>query len=191
VKLLHVVATPKKNDSASLDVSGSLIEELLKKYPNCEVETLRLYDDELPHLSMISQEGELARMQKTAEHFSSFDYYIFSAPMWNLSIPSILKTYIDHIVVKDITFRYNKYGIPLGLLKNKKAICVFSRGGLYSFWPLSRFAHDKKYMNQILKFMGIKNISFIEIDGLDRTPQNRRQIINKAIIKAVKLAKKL
>ena len=191
MKLLHIVATPKKENSASLEVSNKLIKEFIKKHPTCEIKTLRLYDEELPHLSVLSQASELERMKKIATHFSDFDYYIFSAPMWNLSIPSILKTYIDHIVVKDISFKYNKYGIPLGLLKNKKAICVFSRGGIYSFWPLSRLAYDKKYMKQILKFMGIKNTSFVEIDGLDMKPENRQQIINKAIIKAVKVAKKL
>jgi len=191
MKLLYIIANPKKENSVSIEVSNNLVEEFKKNNPNAEVETLNLYDEKLGHLSIDSLMGKNTDMKDKAIHFSSFDRYVIASPMWNLSIPSILKAYIDYIMVKGIGFNYNKYGVPYGLLKNKKAVCVFARGGVYSYWPMTIFAHDKKYMKHILNFVGIKDIKFLEVDGLDKYPNKKQNIIAKAMVKAAKLARKL
>lgn len=189
MKLLYVIANPKKENSASMEVSQKLVDELKDNYPNLEIETLNLYDENMKHLSIDSLSGKNHDMEEKAKYFASFDYYVFASPMWNLSIPSILKAYLDHVLLKGVCFTYDKHGIPHGLLKNKKAVCVFARGGVYSYWPMTIFVHDKKYMKHILNFVGIKDVKFIEVDGLDKYPNKREKIIFKTVEKAKKIAK--
>lgn len=170
MKILYVKANPKDmKDSVSNLVSDRFIKRYSELNPNDVIDVLDLYKEEWPHLNKEAlddygkKEGILF---KTATRFAEYDKYIFSAPMWNLSIPSILKAYFDHILVSGITFKYTKWGIPVGLLKNKKAICIIARGGNYSYWPLSKLAFDKNYLNSVLKFIGIKKIKFLTIDNV-------------------------
>jgi len=191
MKLLYVIANPKKEGSTSMEVAQSYIDELKIKNPNIEVETLNLYDAAIGHVGADELNGASTEMKDRAIHFASFDYYVFAAPMWNLFFPSILKAYLDFILVKGVSFKYSKLGMPIGLLKDKKAVCVFARGGEYSLWPMTVFKHDKKYMKHILNFVGIKKHKFIEVDGVDKNPTKKRSIIEKAIKKAKKIAKSL
>lgn len=191
MRLLHIIANPKKYNSVSIDVSEKLVQEFRNNNPGSYVEVLNLYDENIGHLSLDALMGKNTDMKDRANHFASFDYYVFASSMWNFFIPSILKAYIDHIMVKGICFDYNKYGYPYGLLKKRKAICVFARGGEYSHWPMTLFANDRKYMKQILNFIGIRKINFLEVNGLDKHPNERKKILEKAAKKARKIAKKL
>lgn len=188
-KILHVIANPKQEGSVCRDVSDKMVEEIKRQYPEYEIETLDLYKTDIEHLSLDTLNRKNTKMIDMATHFASFDVYIFTSPMWNLFFPSILKSYLDHVICAGICFRYNKFGIPRGILKNKKAICVLSRGGTYGFWPLSIFANDKKYLRQILRYTGIKDISFITADGIDQFPEKRDKITQNTIKKALKLVK--
>ena len=86
---------------------------------------------------------------KYAYQFQEADKYIFAAPMWNLSMPAILKAYLDYVSVTGITFRYTAQG-PQGLLENKKAIHITARGGVYE-GKRSRKWGDR-YLRTLLKF---------------------------------------
>ena len=136
----------------------AFIDEYKKVNPDDRVEILDLYEVHYPPLRNEDIEGAVdegrGRMVEEAEKFKSYDKYIIGAPMWNLSIPSALKSYIDHIVTVNVTFRYNKFGIPTGMLKNKSAFYIGTRGGYYPF-PISLFAHDMSYIKFILKFIGV------------------------------------
>jgi len=83
--------------------------------------------------------------------------------MWNLSIPAILKAYIDYISVTGITFKYTAEG-PVGLLKGKKAVHIVSRGGEYGDAP---YEMGDRYLRTILGFFGIQDIKTIAVEGLD------------------------
>lgn len=193
-RVLYIKANPKEvKDSISLTVGQEFIEAYKKANPNDEVVELNLYKSDIKHIGLddlanyANPEGLLQRYSKD---FASFDKYVFATPMWNLFVPSILKTYIDHIVVSGVTFKYSESGMPKGLLKDKKAVCILSRGGAYSFWPLSMFAYDSKYLKTILGFMGIKDREILAVENTGKHPDKRAEIVNKAIDKAKKLAMK-
>lgn len=192
MRILYIKANPKDTkDSASSMVAEKFIKSYLEENPNDRLDVIDLYKESWPHLDREALEKykeEYSLLRITATKFSNYDKYIISAPMWNLSIPSILKAYFDYVVVSGITFRYSKYGIPIGLLKNKKAICIIARGGNYSYWPMSNFGFDKKYLKVILKFMGIRNIRFLTIENLNKDANNFDKIVNKSMSKAHKLA---
>lgn len=192
MRVLYIKSNPKDTkDSASSMVAEEFINSYLKENPEDTLDVIDLYKESWPHLdkeALDNYKEEEALLRSTATKFSTYDKYIISAPMWNLSIPSILKAYFDYVVVSGITFKYSKYGIPIGLLKNKKALCIIARGGNYSYWPMSNFGFDRKYLKVILKFMGIKNIKFLTIENLNKDVKNFDKIVNKAMSKAHKIA---
>lgn len=193
MKILYIKANPKETKNS---VSNQATDIFIKKYielnPKHVVDTLDLYEENWPHLNKETLDNygnEEGLLFKTANKFKEYDKYIFSAPMWNLSIPSILKAYFDHILVSGITFKYNKWGIPIGLLKNKKAICIIARGGGYSYWPMTKLAYDRNYLNSVLRFIGIRKIEFLTIDNV-KNYKNPTDVIEKTIKKIEKASNK-
>ncbi len=175
MKVLCIESTPKPLDkSYGRRMVRAFVEEYKKSNPEDTVDLLNLYEIHYPPLSYEDIEEALTegrgRMVEEAEKFKSYDKYIIGAPMWNLGIPSALKSYIDHIVVSRVTFKYNKLGIPTGLLKNKSVFYIGTRGGYYPF-PVSLFAHDVSYVKFILKFIGIKKFKGFLLDGIDQKPE--------------------
>ncbi|MBP6468050.1 MAG: NAD(P)H-dependent oxidoreductase, partial [Fusobacteriaceae bacterium] len=112
-KILYIKANPKGSEnSRTLKISDALS----KKYQNegHSVTELDLYKENLNHLDMevIGKlfSGDANEVTKYVNDFVTYDEYIIAAPMWNLSIPSILKTYLDHIIVTGKTFAYTENG---------------------------------------------------------------------------------
>src|SRR5690606_17980395 len=128
------------------------------------------------------------RIIKYAYQFADADKYVFAAPMWNFSIPSILKAYIDYIAIAGITFKYTADG-PIGLCQNKKAIHITARGGVYSDSPSDETEMGDRYLRNILGFMGIEDIDTLAIEGLNIMSMDREAIIEKAIEEAKRKGK--
>ena len=175
MKVLCIESTPKPlEESYGKKMMQAFVDEYKKNNPDDIVDMLDLYKEHYPPLKYEDIEGALnegmGRMVEEAERFKSYDKYIIGAPMWNLSVPSALKSYIDHIVVSKVTFKYNRLGVPTGLLKNKSVFYIGTRGGYYPF-PISLFAHDMSYIKFIFKFMGIKKFKGFVLEGIDRKPE--------------------
>ncbi|WP_346899413.1 FMN-dependent NADH-azoreductase [Clostridium sp. UBA7503] len=172
-KVLYIKANIKKaGESRTFKVSDSFIEEYRSNNPNDEIITLDLYKENIDFLKpedlgeIFGAKNEESRnnpILKYAYQFAEADKYIISAPMWNLSIPAILKAYIDYVSVTGITFKYTAEG-PVGLLKDKKAVHIVSRGGEYGDAP---YEMGDKYLRTILGFFGIQDIKTIAVEGLD------------------------
>lgn len=182
-KVLHIISTPRGGASRTLKISGSFLESLKKKYPSCAIDTLDLFKDKIPALTlkMISGKyallagndltGDLKEAWRDIEfHISRFlsaDAYLISAPMWNFSIPYILKQYIDIILQPKYLFRYTDKG-PEGLAKNKKMAIVTSRGGDYSSTsPFHAYDYQEPYLRAIFNLAGITDIVFINAQPMD------------------------
>lgn len=204
-KLLHIIATPRIEESRTLQVSDEFLRGFRKKYPRCEVDTINVSTQDLPLLTvkMISGKyvllggGELSPDLKKAwkdivshiERFLSADAYLISTPMWNFGIPYPLKQYIDIIVQPKYLFKYTDKG-PEGLVKNRKVVIITSRGGDYSpESPFHAFDYQEPYLRSILGFVGITDITFINAQPMDALgPDVQRQRIEEAMILAKKIA---
>lgn len=172
-KVLYIKANIKKEgESRTFKVSDTFIEEYRNDNPNDEIITLDLYKENIDFLKpedlgeIFGAKNEESRnnpILKYAYQFAEADKYVISAPMWNLSIPAILKAYIDYVSVTGITFKYTAEG-PVGLLKDKKAVHIVSRGGEYGDAP---YEMGDKYLRTILGFFGIQDIKTIAVEGLD------------------------
>ncbi len=172
-KVLYIKANIKKEgESRTFKVSDSFIEEYRNDNPNDEIITLDLYKENIDFLrpedlgEIFGAKNEESRnnpILKYAYQFAEADKYVISAPMWNLSIPAILKAYIDYVSVTGITFKYTAEG-PVGLLKDKKAVHIVSRGGEYGDAP---YEMGDRYLRTILGFFGIQDIKTIAVESLD------------------------
>jgi len=172
-KVLYIKANIKKEEeSRTFKVSDSFIEEYRNDNPNDEIITLDLYKENIDFLKpedlgeIFGAKNEESRnnpILKYAYQFAEADKYVIASPMWNLSIPAILKAYIDYVSVTGITFKYTAEG-PVGLLKDKKAVHVVSRGGEYGDAP---YEMGDRYLRTILGFFGIQDMKTIAVESLD------------------------
>lgn len=195
-KVLYIKANIKnKGESRTFKVSDSFVEEYKKNNPEDEIITLDLYKENIDFLRADDlgklfgpkdEESKNNSILKYAYQFADADKYIIAAPMWNLSFPAILKAYIDYVSVSGITFKYTAEG-PVGLLNNKKAVHIVSRGGGYDNSP---YEMGDRYLRTILGFFGIKDIETIAIDNLDVMGVNVKEKVEEGIEKAISLAKK-
>lgn len=195
-KVLYIKANIKnEGESRTFKVSDSFVEEYKKNNPEDEIITLDLYKENIDFLRADDlgklfgpkdEESKNNSILKYAYQFADADKYIIAAPMWNLSFPAILKAYIDYVSVSGITFKYTAEG-PVGLLNNKKAVHIVSRGGGYDNSP---YEMGDRYLRTILGFFGIKDIETIAIDNLDIIGVNVKEKVKEGIEKAISLAKK-
>lgn len=195
-KVLYIKANIKnEGESRTFKVSNSFVEEYKKNNPEDEIITLDLYKENIDFLrhddlgklfGPKDEESKNNSILKYAYQFADADKYIIAAPMWNLSFPAILKAYIDYVSVSGITFKYTAEG-PVGLLNNKKAVYIVSRGGGYDNSP---YEMGDRYLRTILGFFGIKDIETIAIDNLDVMGVNVEEKVEEGIEKAISLAKK-
>ena len=124
---------------------------------------------------------DLAEGAKALEEFMAADVVVIGAPMYNLSISSQLKSWIDRLMVAGKTFRYTENG-PVGLVKDKTVIIVSSRGGIYSpGTPQGAFDFQEAYLRAVFGFMGVTDIHIIRAEGLALSEDARKQALAAAI----------
>ena len=124
-------------------------------------------------------------IEQAIARFLSADAYLISTPMWNFSIPHVLKHYIDVIVQPKYLFRYTDKGVE-GLAKNKKMVIITSRGGDYSASsPFHANDYQEPYLRAIFSLVGITDIVFINAQPMDALGQD---VAEEKIREAQKLA---
>ncbi|MBU3811693.1 MAG: FMN-dependent NADH-azoreductase [Candidatus Niameybacter stercoravium] len=195
-KVLYIKANIKKEgESRTFKVADSFIEEYKKNNPEDEIVVLDLYKENIDFLrpedlgGIFGPKDETSKnhpILKYAYQFAEADKYIIAAPMWNLSIPAILKAYIDYISVTGITFKYTEKG-PVGLLNNKKAVHIVSRGGEYNNTP---YEMGDRYLRTILGFFGIQEIETIAVENVDVMGVDLKEKIEDGIKRAQLIAQK-
>jgi FMN-dependent NADH-azoreductase len=182
-KLLHIIATPRQEESRTLKVTEAFFEGLENNDPDCRVDTLDVTKEKLPPMTVKAVNGKYVLLGgkdlpddlkpawkdiiKHIERFLSADGYVISAPMWNFSIPYYLKHYIDVILQPKYLFRYTEKG-PEGLVKNKKMVVVTSRGGDYSLESQNHaYDYQEPYIKAVFGLAGITDITFINSQPMD------------------------
>lgn len=194
-KVLYIKANAKpEGKSRTFKISDIFIDEYKKNNPDDEIITLDLYKEDIDFLrskdldTVFGPKNEESKNHPTLKYayqFAEADKYVIAAPMWNLSIPAILKAYVDYISVVGIAFKYTQEG-AVGLLENKKAVYIAARGGSYAETP---YELDGIYLRSILGFFGIKYITTISAEKLDVQGENVDKILEEAIDKAKETAK--
>jgi len=129
-------------------------------------------------------------IEEVIAEFKSADKYVFSVPMWNFSIPYMLKQYIDVLVQPGYTFRTNPEGNFEGLVTGKPVLLLYARGGAYGPGTGAEgFDLQTTYMDTILKFIGFKDIRSVLIEPTLTTKEKKDEALAKSKEQALLQAK--
>lgn len=203
-RMLYISANPKPETmSASRTVARALVNRIMEKYRDIELESLDLYEQHIPQLkhsyfagrsTIISDEErkrlpeneqkEVKQIIRLCDQFRDADLYILAAPMWSLSFPAPVKEYIDCVVQagKTIEFIDDK---PHGLMGNKERLFIYVQAsGAHIPW-LIRPALNKglNYVHDVMRFIGISRFEELLVDGTGTSEDEREDAISRAIKK--------
>jgi FMN-dependent NADH-azoreductase len=181
MKLLHIDSSIQGAGSASRELTREIVARWVAERPDTEVTHVDLAAQELPHLSQKSlvraDELEAARNAAALEQFLAADAIVIGAPVYNFTIPSQLKAWIDRITVAGQTFRYTESG-PQGLAGGKQVIVAVARGGVRA--PDASGEFGEPYLKFLFAFLGIDNVRFVRAEGLAISPQQRAASLSAA-----------
>ena len=180
--ILHIDASINGDNSASRAISRSIVDQLKSAQWGEEVVYRDLAAEPLPHLTL-----DAFADTSVLDEFLAADTVVIGAPMYNFTLPTQLKAWIDRIVIAGRTFRYTEAG-PDGLAKGKRVIVALARGGIYnSGSPAAALEHLETYLRGIFNFIGIEP-EFVAADGLNISPEQRTESIQAALGETVRLA---
>ena len=211
-KLLYIIANSKTEEqSSSRTVSRRLVNAILQKVPDVELEELNLYEEHIPQLkgcyfesrsAIVSSQArmkltaeeqkEVAKIEHLCDQFKASTIYVLAAPMWSLSFPAPVKEYLDCIIQsgKTISFDNNK---PHGLMDDKQRIFIYvqSSGGSIPWLLKPALSKGLNYVHEIMKFIGISTFDELLVDGTGTTEEERQSAIEYATDKIPQLVDKL
>jgi FMN-dependent NADH-azoreductase len=131
------------------------------------------------------KENELS--EKLVSQFLAADVIVVGAPMYNFSVPSQLKAWIDRVAQAGRTFKYTEKG-PVGLAAGKTVIVASSRGGMYSTNPaLAALDHQESYLKTVFGFFGITDVRFVRAEGVAMGEEAKKTALEAAEV-AIKAA---
>jgi FMN-dependent NADH-azoreductase len=199
MKLLHIDSSVLGPHSVSRQVSAAIVDRLQEATPSLEVVYRDLTQTPLAHLTgshLAAAQGapapaelasDLAAGKAVLDEFLAADVVVIGAPMYNFTIPSQLKAWIDRILVAGRTFKYGATG-PEGLAGGKRVIVAISRGGYYGAdTPYAAGEHLETYLRWVFGFIGIANPEFIFADGIQVGPEHREKALASALQAATAL----
>jgi FMN-dependent NADH-azoreductase len=199
MKLLHIDSSVLGPHSVSRQVSAAIVDRLSRTTPGLEIVYRDLTSTPLEHLSgshLAAAQGaapeaalrqDLAAGQAVLDEFLAADIVVLGAPMYNFTIPSQLKAWIDRIVVAGKTFKYGAQGAE-GLAGNKRVIVAISRGGFYGAGtPAAVGEHLETYLRWVFGFIGVTNLELISADGVQVGPEHREKALAGALQAATKV----
>lgn len=181
MKLLHIDSSPLGGNSVSRQLTDRIVAQWRTSHPGTVVEYLDLAADAPSHLSIDSlgfragpnaqglsevQRRENEISEKLVSQFMAADVIVVGAPMYNFSVPSQLKAWIDRVAQAGRTFTYTDTG-PQGLAGGKTVIVASSRGGVYSTNPaLAGLDHQESYLKTVFGFFGVTDVQFVRAEGV-------------------------
>ncbi|MGN6286978.1 MAG: FMN-dependent NADH-azoreductase [Afipia sp.] len=200
MKLLHIDASILGGNSVSRQLSAAAVEHLRQTNPEIDVIYRDITATPLAHLTgahLAAAQGatpeasgvreDVAASQAVLDEFLAADVVVIGAPMYNFTIPSQLKAWIDRILVAGKTFKYTDKGVN-GLAAGKRVIVAISRGGFYGAdTPSAAGEHLETYLRWVFGFIGIHDPEIIVAEGIQVSPEQRERAMADALRAATSL----
>ncbi|WP_099354668.1 FMN-dependent NADH-azoreductase [Fredinandcohnia onubensis] len=208
---MNLLVVKANNRPASQGVSSKMYEtfmESIKEANNLNVTVYDVFEEDMPYFGQELfdafgklQSGDelseleqrlLAAKQKAKDVFAAADVVVFIFPLWNLTVPAKLHTFIDYIDEAGYTFKYGSDGSPVYLMPEKKIILMNARGGYYSSPEMQKMEHAVNYMRSIFAGMfGMELTDEVVIEGHNARPDKAEEIIGNGMRKVTEVAEKL
>lgn len=193
MKILHLISSPRGAASMSIKLGNAIIQKLETENPGSTVTVRNLAETTFPHLEEVHlnsfftpAEKHTPELTEAIKHsdeaiaeLKDADVIVIGVPMYNFSIHSTLKAWIDHIARAGKTFNYTEKG-PAGLIDGKKVYLAISSGGVYSQGPMKAFDFTETYLRSVLGFLGMTDITAFRLEGLS-VPNLKDNAWNKAL----------
>lgn len=191
MKILRVDSAVTGEDSVSRQLTQAIVEHFRARYPDAEVTELDLATTPLPHIDAVTtgairwpadrHDAAMAAAhpaeRAALDQFLAADVVIVGAPMYNFSIPSQLKAWLDRLGVPGVTFSYSEAG-PTGLAGPKRLIIASSQGGIYEMD--APFEHQESLLRDFFAFIGIPDPAFIRASKIGFGPEAREAALASA-----------
>ncbi|MGI4866465.1 MAG: FMN-dependent NADH-azoreductase [Janthinobacterium lividum] len=179
MQILHIISSPRKGASASIQLGNGIVEKLQAANPGSTVLVHDLATHPFPHLEeaklqsfFTPAESRTPEQAAAAKHsddaiaeVQAADVIVIGAPLYNFGIPSTLKAWVDHIARAGITFKYVD-GAPQGLITGKKVYVAMASGGIYSEGPSAGYDFVAPYLKAVLGFLGMTDVTVVRAEGL-------------------------
>jgi FMN-dependent NADH-azoreductase len=195
MNILHIDSSPLEGRSISRDLSARIVAGLAKRFPgsivvrrDVGVEAMPHADAEIIDIVRYKKDEDLSsrQLQERAlanaliAELEAADFIVIGSPMYNYTISTQLKVWLDRVCQSGKTFRYTPNG-PIGLLPSRKhAIVVIARGGNYTNGKQNHRDFQTPYLREILKFIGITDVKFVVAEGVNISPEEKARVIKQA-----------
>lgn len=208
---MNVLIVKANNRPAEAGVSSKMYEtfmETIKDAKNLNVSVYDVFAEDTPYFGQELfnafgkvQNGEkltdleqrlLNAKQKAMDALTAADVVVFAFPLWNLTIPAKLQTFIDYVYAAGFAFKYDANGKMIQLMTDKKAIFLNARGGFYSTPETSQMEMSVNYMRNVFGgVFGMEIIDEVIIEGHNAMRDKAEQIIDEGLRRVTEVATKL
>ena len=187
MNLLHIDSSILADNSVSRTLSREIVDKLCAARPDLQLVYRDLAAHPLPHLSgaMLAAaqnsggeheallQADLAASGETLREFLAADVVVIGVALYNFTVPSQLKAWVDRIVIAGQTFRYGPNGAE-GLAGGKRVILAVARGGHYGPGaPAESFEHAETYLRTVFGFIGVRDLEVVVAEGIAVGPEQR------------------
>ncbi|WP_127470205.1 FMN-dependent NADH-azoreductase [Thiomicrorhabdus aquaedulcis] len=191
--IVRIDASALSQGSESKKLADFFCEQFMQNHPNTQLtqhilaQTLPSHIDEAfigaaytpAHARTEQQKERLSYSDQHVQALKRADVLLISTPMYNFSLPSTLKAWLDNVTRVGETFKYDANG-PEGLLNIPKVIVIVSSGGDYTQAPLNKMNFVEPYLTTILGFIGLHNVTFVNAPGLAMGEESKTRALNNA-----------
>lgn len=202
-----VVKANNRPDGISTKMYNTFM-ETVKDNADMNVRVFDVFEEDMPYFGQdlfnafgkMQNEEELtdverrilAAKQKAMDAVSEADVLVFAFPLWNLTIPAALQTFIDYVYSAGFTFKYDANGNLVQLMPEKKVILLNARGGLYSAPEMAPMEMSYNYMQNVFNgVFGMEIIGNVIIEGHNANPQQAEAIVEAGMTRVKEVAQKL
>lgn len=196
MNILHVDSSIMGEQSVSRKLTAAVVDRLVALTPNAHVTYRDVVSEPLPQVygALFAVSAGADAPQRDTELYDdavvvnlaldevlAADVIVVGAPMYNFSVPSQLKSWLDALAVRGKTFRYDANGAQ-GLLGDKRVIVVSSRGNVYGAdTPFASFEHHESYLRSFFGFIGVTQIEVVRAEGLMISPEHAETAVAAAL----------
>lgn len=193
---MNVLVVKANNRPASEAISSKMYETFMAELEGKDVNvtTYDVFEEDTPYFGQdlfnafgkLQNGGELtdvesrlvAAKQKAMDVITAADVVVFAFPLWNLTIPAKLQTFIDYVYTAGFAFKYDAEGNMVQLMPEKKAIFLSARGGIYSSPEAAPMEMAVTYMRNVFGgVFGMQIIDEVVIEGHNAMPAKAMEIV--------------
>ncbi|MFP7494518.1 FMN-dependent NADH-azoreductase [Terribacillus saccharophilus] len=208
---MNVLVVKANNRPATEAISSNMYETFMKEIEGAENLSVTTYDvfaEDTPYFGQElfdafgkvqtgaelndTEQRLLAAKQKAMDLLTAADVVVFAFPLWNLTIPAKLQTFIDYVYAAGFAFKYDAEGNMIQLMTDKKAIFLNARGGVYSAPEAAPMDMSINYMRNVFGgIFGMEIIDEVIIEGHNASPSEAASIVEAGLAQVKEAAARL